>query len=77
VSVGLLGDVGAKVRRLRMDRGLSPAQLGWRVGMTGRMVAAVEEGRHALLSLQDVERIADALGVATWDLLDSGPPKQG
>jgi len=57
--------------RSDVPQGPSPAQLGWRVGMTGRMVAAVEEGRHALLSLQDVERIADALGVATWDLLDS------
>jgi transcriptional regulator with XRE-family HTH domain len=36
---------GADIRQLRIQRGLSPEQLGQRVGVSGRTIRRVEEGR--------------------------------
>jgi len=36
---------GTDIRELRLKRGLSPEQLGHRVGVSGRTIRRVEEGR--------------------------------
>jgi transcriptional regulator with XRE-family HTH domain len=36
---------GARLRALRIDRGLSPEQLAWRLGISGRTIRRVEDGR--------------------------------
>jgi transcriptional regulator with XRE-family HTH domain len=38
-------EAGASIRELRVNRGLSPEELGARVGISGRTIRRVEEGR--------------------------------
>ena len=37
---------GRRLRTLRINRGLSPEQLGNRVGVSGRTIRRVEDGAH-------------------------------
>jgi transcriptional regulator with XRE-family HTH domain len=41
-----LREAGAAVKELRVNRGLSPEQLGERVGVSGRTIRRVEEGNR-------------------------------
>lgn len=60
--------VGAHVRRIRRERGLSQEELAHEIGLHRTFVGAVERGERNL-TLQTVERIAAGLGVAATDLL--------
>jgi DNA-binding XRE family transcriptional regulator len=39
-------EVGHAIRELRVGRGLSPEQLGARVGLSGQTIRRVEEGKN-------------------------------
>ena len=60
--------VGANLRRVRREMGLSQEQFGETVGWHRTLVGAVERGERNL-TLRSVERISDQLGVHPLDLL--------
>src|SRR2546427_3510137 len=68
----LLSAVGAAVRRLRDDRGLSRRELAGRSGVSERFLAELESGQGniSVARLQDVAR---ALGSSAGELLFSAP----
>jgi transcriptional regulator with XRE-family HTH domain len=61
-------EVGARIRELRRERGLSQHQLAVRIGVDHRTISRAENGRHAIL-LDQLARIAGGLGVPPWRLL--------
>jgi len=60
--------VGANIRRVRSEQGLSQEAFGESVGWHRTFVGAVERGERNL-TLKSVERISDQLGVHPLDLL--------
>jgi transcriptional regulator with XRE-family HTH domain len=63
---------GDRLRRLRLDRGLTQTQLGNKVGLSKRMMAHYE--KHATRPPTDkVALLAHALGVKMEDLLKDTP----
>lgn len=57
-----------KMRQLREEHGLTQVELGNRVYVTGNMICMVEKGLKTP-SLPLLERIAEALGVTSKDLM--------
>ena len=66
----LLRRVGQRVARARRAHGWSQAQLGARIDTGATAISRLENGKRAL-SLTTLACIADTLGVALGDLLDS------
>jgi transcriptional regulator with XRE-family HTH domain len=63
-------DIGARVRRQRLEQGWSQAELATRAGVTASYLSLVESGRrHPRLAV--VERLAEALGCSP-DFLRTG-----
>ena len=60
---------GRRVRLLRQQLSLSQEELAQRAGIDRTYVGGVERGERNL-SLLNVNRLADALGVTARDLLD-------
>ena len=60
--------VRARLKQARFERGLSLAELAARAGMTASTISRLETGARRL-TLAQVERLADALGVSTDALL--------
>lgn len=60
---------GCRVRRLRQQQDLSQEELAQRAGIDRTYVGGVERGERNL-SLLNVTRLADALGVKPRDLFD-------
>ncbi len=56
------------LRRLRLDRGLSQEELAHRAGIDRTYISALERQVYAA-SIDKLERLAKALGVAAPDLL--------
>jgi transcriptional regulator with XRE-family HTH domain len=66
--------VGAQVRRLRLEQGLTLAQMGERTGLNVGYLSQVETDK-ASPSLETLAALADALDVPiTWFLVDAAPP---
>lgn len=61
-------EVGERLRRLRLDRGLSQVQLAERAGLDHRTISRAENGRRNI-GLDDLARIARGLDVPPWQLL--------
>lgn len=61
--------VGANIRRLREDKGITQARLAERAGISGAMLCQIERGTKIPSLLLSVE-IADALGCTVEDLLN-------
>jgi len=64
-----LTSFGKRVRALRLELNLSQEELGFRAGIDRTYVGGVERGERNL-SLLNIKRIADALGVHPRDLFD-------
>lgn len=64
-------EVRDRVRSLRVDRGLSLADLGRRCDMSASMVSRLETGERRL-TVDHLALLARALGVAVDELLDVG-----
>ena len=60
----------------RAERGLTQAQLAELLGMSRRMVNAIEKGRAAPRRLSLKLKIAQVVGLPVSDLLDSESPQQ-
>ena len=60
--------LGAAIRSCREDQGLSQHQLALMVGSSKSHVWGIETGRVGV-GIDDLSRIAEALGVAVRDLL--------
>lgn len=63
--------VGAKIRRIRTDMGLTLKQLSDRAGMSLQLLQRLETG-SIRLNIDHLEKIAEALGMRIVDLLDEG-----
>ena len=59
---------GERVRRLRLQRGLSQIALGERAGVHFTFISAVERGKRSI-RLENLLRLARALGVDPADLV--------
>ena len=68
VQAGLRGIVAANVRRLRRARGLSQEGLADECGLHRTYVGSIERGERNV-SIDNIERMATALGVDGWELL--------
>jgi DNA-binding XRE family transcriptional regulator len=62
--------LGARLRELRLEAGLTQAELARRTGIHRPNIARVEAGRHTP-SLETLARIANAIGVSTTHVLVS------
>lgn len=65
--------LGARLRELRLEAGLTQAELARRTGIHRPNIARVEAGRHTP-SLETLARIANAIGVSTTHVLVSREP---
>lgn len=65
--------IGARIKRIRLKRGFSQADLAQRVGLSREAIAAYESGRVHLLD-DMVARIAVELSVSADELLGITPP---
>lgn len=68
--------VRARLRHLRFERQLSVRALAVRAGLSPSMLSRLEGGRRRL-TLEYVERLASALGVAPAALVGSDPSRPG
>jgi transcriptional regulator with XRE-family HTH domain len=62
------GLIGANIRRLRLEKGLTQEQFGFHVGLDRTYIGQLERGERNL-SLQTVEGLAELLGVEPFHLL--------
>ena len=58
---------GTNLRKLRTDRGLSQEKFAELCGLHRTYISAIECYRRSI-SLENIQRIADALGVETYKL---------
>ncbi len=63
--------IGAEIRRVRLDRGITQAHLAKLTGIKRPNVARAENGRH-LLTLETLVRLGKALGVTAASLVAAG-----
>ncbi|OBG47696.1 transcriptional regulator [Mycolicibacterium fortuitum] len=61
--------VGARIRKIRMEQGMTQESLALASGVTRNVLIDVEHGRRGLL-YERLFDIADALGLAVGDLTD-------
>src|SRR5581483_883230 len=71
---GLAKSFGRKVRSIRMDRGLTQAQLADLTDLSDQWIRRIEAGTTSP-SFDTIEALATALNVAPADLFSSSPPK--
>ena len=67
-SEGARAVFGGNVRRFRTQRGYSQEELGERAGLHRTYVSSLERGERNV-GLDNIKRLAGALGVAASDLL--------
>lgn len=68
-------DVGARLKRLRVERSLTIARLAETAGVSSGMISQIERGTTNP-SIRTLQRLRAALGVNLWEVLDrSGAPK--
>ena len=70
LSTNMRNNFAANLQSARKAAGLSKAELARRVGITRRILIEVEAGRQNL-TLETVERLAQAVGLNGCDLLCS------
>lgn len=60
---------GEKLRSIRKKKGLSQEELSFRASLHRTYISDIERGSRNV-SLENIEKIAKALGVSTKDLLE-------
>jgi transcriptional regulator with XRE-family HTH domain len=66
----ILARFGSRVRKIRVSQGLSQEQLADRAGLHRTYIGMVERAEKNL-SLNNIEKIAKALGVSVSELMES------
>lgn len=66
-ALGVTGRFGARVRYLREGRGWSQEELADRAELHRTYIGGIERGERNL-SLENIHKLADALGVPVWTL---------
>lgn len=66
-------EFGKRLRELRTSRGISQEKLGFAAKMDRTYVNSVEQGKRNV-SLVNIARLADALGVEITELFQAPPP---
>jgi transcriptional regulator with XRE-family HTH domain len=61
--------IGDRVKRLRLEKGLSPGQLAYMAGISRNHLWRIEKGDRPKVGAEILARIASALGVGVDDLL--------
>lgn len=61
--------LGNRIRELRIRTGLSQEKFALRIGMDRTYFASVEAGRRNI-SIRNIKKIADGLGVSLGELFD-------
>lgn len=69
--------VGLEIKRWREERGLSQAQLAARVGVDPSVMSRLEAGKIPDPRASLLHRVADALDVPVWTLLNAAGPNRG
>ena len=62
-------NLGARLRRLRLERSLTIAQLAGQAGVSSGMISQIERGTTNP-SIRTLQRLRAALGVNLWEVLD-------
>ncbi|MFM2167252.1 MAG: hypothetical protein RIS79_1623 [Verrucomicrobiota bacterium] len=70
----LLQNFGDRVRALRLDLGVSQEKLALDCGLDRTYISGIERGKRNV-SLVNIHRLADALGVPASNLLKKGGGK--
>jgi transcriptional regulator with XRE-family HTH domain len=70
----LLQDFGDRVRALRLELGVSQEKLALDCGLDRTYISGIERGKRNV-SLVNIHRLADALGVSASDLFQKGGGK--
>jgi transcriptional regulator with XRE-family HTH domain len=65
--------VGARIRALRLERGLSQESLALEAGIARNQLIQMEHGRRGVL-IERVYDIAEALGVTVGEIVVDDPP---
>ena len=71
ISGGDKMTIGERIREERKSCGISMAELGRRIGVTAAAVSRYELGQREL-TIDTIERIANALGIHVFDLVGIG-----
>lgn len=73
-EVTLLTEFGARVKRARLAMGLSQEGLAFDSGLDRTYISSVERGKRNV-SLINIRKLANALGIKASDLLEDGGTK--
>lgn len=61
--------IGANIKRIRTDRQMSAYELAKKAGVGGATISQIESGKRATLMGDTLEKVANALGVTSGELL--------
>lgn len=75
MSHSLIDHLLDRVRRLRMERGLTQEAFAEKAQISYKYYQAIEAGRKVDLRLSTLERLAKAHGVEVWELLLPPQPR--
>ena len=70
-----MSELGHRIKELRIQRGLSQAELGKRIGVTASAVSQLESKEVGGLKGSTLVRLAEALGVEPAGLMSDSAPQ--
>ncbi len=73
MDVRTLSPISIRLEELREAKGLSQAELARRSGVPQSTISRIEAGETGSISLVNLERLADALGVNAAVLIEHEP----
>lgn len=69
-------DLGQKIRKARLERGLTQQELGDLVGVQKSAIAKYENGRVVNIKRSTLQKIASALEIRPSELMFDGSPRE-
>ena len=63
-------NIGEKIKRLRTEKGMTLEELGNKVGVGKSTVRKWENGIIANMKRDKIQKLADALDIPVWELMD-------
>jgi len=77
MSAPVLSPISLRLREVRKDRKLTQAELAERSGVPQSTISRIEAGGTGSITLANLERLADALGINAALLIVHEPEKWG